>query len=361
MAEFQVRKSEIAENRIVDTDPAQAPGDGEVKLKIDRFGFTSNNITYAAVGEMMGYWQFFPANGNNVEGWGVIPVWGFADVVESNVEDIQIGERIFGYFPPASYLIVKPEKISVATFIDGAVHRSKLPVGYNTYRRVAAEPDYNTAFDNERMLLWPLLITSFCLWDALQEKNWHGAQQIVIASASSKTGIGLAYAIDADQAAPPAIGITSRRNLEFVRRLGLYEESVTYDDFAKISAEMPTVIVDMSGNIDFLGRLYSHLGNNMKHCVNVGITHWDKTPDDGGNNLERSEFFFAPTHIQKRMQDWGQEGFAQRTSTFTADTIGKSRDWLNLSTLDGLDALSDNYSDICGGRIAPDTGLVVKM
>ncbi|MCH7891455.1 MAG: DUF2855 family protein, partial [Gemmatimonadetes bacterium] len=76
---------------------------------------------------------------------------------------------------------------------------------------------------------------------------------------------------------------------------------------------------------------------------------------------ERSEFFFAPTHIQKRMQDWGQEGFAQRTSTFTANTIGKSRDWLNLSTLDGLDALSDNYSDICGGRIAPDTGLVVKM
>ena len=170
MAEFQVRKDAFTESRIVETAAAEAPGDGEVTLKIDRFGFTANNITYAAVGEMLGYWQFFPANGNNPEGWGVIPVWGFSVVVESNVEDIQIGERIFGYFPPATYLVVKPEKVSVATFIDSAAHRANLPVGYNTYRRVEAEPGYNTALDNERMLLWPLLITSFCLWDALQDK-----------------------------------------------------------------------------------------------------------------------------------------------------------------------------------------------
>ena len=99
----------------------------------------------------------------------------------------------------------------------------------------------------------------------------------------------------------------------------------------------------------------------MTHCVNVGITHWGESRNSGESELERSEFFFAPAHIQKRMQDWGPAGFAQRTSTFMADTIGKSRGWLKLTSLDGLGALAANYSDICGGRIAPDTGLIVKM
>ena len=31
---------------------------GQVRLHIERFALTSNNITYAAMGEAMAYWQF---------------------------------------------------------------------------------------------------------------------------------------------------------------------------------------------------------------------------------------------------------------------------------------------------------------
>jgi hypothetical protein len=361
MTEFQVRKDNFAEYRVVESDAVEAIVDGQVNLAVERFGFTSNNITYAAVGHKLGYWQFFPPSGDNADGWGVIPVWGFAVVTESKVAGIDVGERIFGYFPPATTLVVQPERISAATFIDSTAHRSQLPVGYNTYRRVEAEPNYNPALDNERMLLWPLLVTSFCLWDALQKNDWYGAKQLVIGSASSKTAIGLAYAIDSDAAAPGAIGLTSQRNLEFVRELGIYKEGIAYDDLSKIDEALPTVIVDMSGNLDVLKHLYSHLGENMKHCVNVGLTHWDKQAGSGGYTFERSEFFFAPSHIQQRLKDWGPDGFAQRTSTFMAETIGKCSDWLNLTTLDGLEGLSDNYSDVCDGRIAPQTGLIVRI
>src|SRR5215216_7339044 len=48
---------------------------GEILLAIDRFGFSANNVTYAALGEAMHYWDFFPAP----DGWGRIPVWGFAE------------------------------------------------------------------------------------------------------------------------------------------------------------------------------------------------------------------------------------------------------------------------------------------
>ena len=275
MPEFQVRKNHFSESRLIDTPATEevpAITEGEVVVKIDRFAFTANNITYAVAGDQLGYWQFFPPSGDDTEGWGVIPVWGFADVVASQVEDVPVGERLFGYFPPARYLRMIPVGVSGQRLIDGAAHRARLPAGYNRYSRVGREPGYDASMDNERMLLWPLHITSFCLWDLLQDQSWYGARQVVILSASSKTSIGLAYALEADHTAPPVIALTSPRNLELVSKLGLYNQSLGYDALTDIDASVPTVIVDMSGNGEVLGRLHKHLGDNMKHCINVGLT-----------------------------------------------------------------------------------------
>lgn len=62
---------------------------------------TTNNITYAAFGEAMQYWDFFPTSEAE---WGHMPVWGFADVVSSSVPGVEVGERFYGYFPIASHL-----------------------------------------------------------------------------------------------------------------------------------------------------------------------------------------------------------------------------------------------------------------
>lgn len=361
MVEFQVRKDAFVEHRVVSVGDVRRIGDGEVRLAIERFGFSANNITYAAVGHKLGYWQFFPASGDDAEGWGVIPVWGFAVVSESNADDIQVGERIFGYFPPAHTLIVRPARVAATTFIDGSEHRARLPAGYNTYRRVAAEPDYNPDLDNERMLLWPLLITSFCLWDSMQQNAWYDAKQLIIVSASSKTGIGLAYAVDADSSAPATIGLTSRRNLDFVSGLSPYNSAVSYDDLSSIDSSIPAVIVDMAGNAEVLGRLYEHFGDNMKHCINVGLTHWSASAVTDVNLRERSEFFFAPDHISARIKDWGADGFSQRTASYIADTIQSCSEWLQMTPLAGLQELSEIYADVCDGKVAPNTGLIVTL
>lgn len=364
MTEFQIRKDNFTKHRVVDATPADDGSelaDGDIRVKIERFAFTANNITYAVAGDQLGYWQFFPPSGDDTVGWGMMPVWGFAQVIESKAGDVPVGDRLFGYFPPATHLDITPTRVTAQRFVDGAAHRAQLPAGYNNYSRLKAEPGYDRANDNERMLLWPLHITSFCLWDALQDKDWYGAKQVVIVSASSKTSIGLAYALDDDATAPPAIAITSRRNLDFVSKLGLYEQSVTYETLADIDATIPAVIVDMAGNGEVLGRLHTHLGDNMKQCINVGITHWDETEAGGGVIAERSKFFFAPTHIQKRMQDWGPDGFAQKTSNFMQQTAVKSRDWLKLSKIDGLQGLADIYEDVCEGRIAAELGLIVEL
>jgi hypothetical protein len=361
MAQFQIRKDDFSALRVIDDTAPSAIAADEIRVKINRFAFTANNITYAAAGDMVGYWQFFPALGEDTEGWGVIPVWGFAEIVQSNVDGLPVGEKIFGYFPPANTLTMKPAKIGDANFFDGAEHRSALPPGYNNYRRVNAEPGYDAANDNERMLLWPLFITSFCLWDALQVNNWYEAQQVIVISASSKTSIGMAYALHEDSSAPPVVGMTSARNLDLVSSLGLYDTSLTYDDIGKIDASVPAVIVDMSGNSEVLGKLHKHLGDNMKFCVNVGITHWDAAGENPDIITERSEFFFAPSHIQMRIKDWGSQGFDEKTAAFIAETVAKSRSWLKLKTLPGLSGLESVYPDVCAGKIAPDEGLIIKM
>jgi Protein of unknown function (DUF2855) len=75
--DFLVRKDDLASTRMRTAEDARL-ADGQVRVRIERFALTSNNITYAAFGEAMSYWQFYPTG---EEGWGSIPVWGFASVV----------------------------------------------------------------------------------------------------------------------------------------------------------------------------------------------------------------------------------------------------------------------------------------
>ncbi len=101
---------------------------------------------------------------------------------------------------------MKPQKVSEMRLSDGAAHRAGLPPVYNAYSRVKAEPGYDGEMDDERMVLFPLYATSFCLYDYMKDKGWFGAEQVIIPSASSKTAIGTAYAIAGEQCRAAACG-----------------------------------------------------------------------------------------------------------------------------------------------------------
>ena len=247
MTQLQTHKTDFNQIRLVE-DQVPALDAGDILVRIDRFSFTANNITYAVIGEKLRYWEFFPPAGEDAEGWGQIPVWGFATVTESQCDDIAVGERLFGYFPPANFVRMTPSRVMAGSFIDGVKHRQELPVGYNIYRRLSGETNYDPSFDTERMLLFPLFVTAFVLHDMLQSNQWYGAEQVIIGSASSKTSIGLAYAINESADKPKLVGLTSAGNLEQVEKLGLYDQVLCYEELSKIDAGLPAVIVDMSAN-----------------------------------------------------------------------------------------------------------------
>ena len=64
------------------------PATGEAVLRVDRVGMTANNVTYALLGDAMHYWDFFPTR----PGWGLVPLWGFGDVVASATEGVEVGQ-----------------------------------------------------------------------------------------------------------------------------------------------------------------------------------------------------------------------------------------------------------------------------
>ena len=364
MAEFQVRRDNYAEYRTVATAPFAAEAElppGTVVVRVRRFAFTANNITYAAAGDLIGYWQFLPPGGEDADGWGVIPVWGFAEVVRSSHPEVPVGDKLFGYFPPADELVMAPGHVSPDAFIDTVAHRAKLPPFYNLYRRVRNEPKYDDAYDAERMLLWPLYGTGFCLADALHENDWYGASRVMVLSASSKTSIGLAYALKDIPGSPPTIGLTSPGNLDFVRGLGLYDEVHSYDALAAVDSGRSTVIVDMSGNSGLLGSLHERLADNMLHTLNVGLTHWDQAAESDRIITDRSEMFFVPSHMQKRIAALGAKVFERQSSEFVRNAIARSRSWLKITSHHGLDGLAEIYPAVCAGRSAPEEGQIVEM
>ena len=365
--ELQTSKINLTERRIVRTDfNLDDLNEGEIIVEIESFAFTSNNVTYGVAGEMMGYWKFFPSTKDPENIWGCIPMWGFAKIKHSNNEELKTGERLFGYFPASNILVMKPIKISQKTFIDGQDHRKDLPPVYNNYIRLNNEDNYNKDNDNLRALLFPLHITSFCLCDYLQYEDYLGAEQIIIVSASSKTAIGLAQGLHREKGGPEIVGLTSKRNLDFVKDLNSYDHVITYDELDNINIDSAAVMVDMAGNREILGKLHSSLGNKMIKCITVGMTHWDNetTADDTMGQLmnrERTEFFFAPDHIQKRISDWGTEGYNQKTSSFMDTRAEQSKSWMNIKEVSGLDNFLSTYDNVIQGDINPNEGIIVNI
>ena len=363
MNEFQISRTDPTRTRVVEAAgvaDAESLEDGEALVRVDRFGLSANNVTYVVLGDRLGYWGFFPAHEDPAGEWGLMPVWGFGDVVASRADDLREGERLFGYFPPATHLRMRPEGPPGRPVHDASPHRAALPSAYNSYQRVLDEADYDRADDDLRMLLFPLHITAWALWEQLRGERWYDAEQVVVVSASSKTALGVAHALRLDETSPRVVGITSARNRSFVEGLGLYDEVLEYDDVEASLAHRPSVVVDMSGNGAVLGGLHRHLGDDMRRSLNVGLTHWEDTAGGGADLIrERSEMFFAPSVITARHQEWGAQEYARRTQEFLSGALQAGRDWLRVEQSEGLESLDALYAAVRDGSAAPDRGFVI--
>ena len=353
--EIHVDRQDIRRTALV-TLPLSDLADGDALVQIEGFALTTNNVTYAATGDIIGYWQFFPTG---VEAKGIVPAWGFARVVASRSPTLDIGTRLYGFFPMASHMRLTPERRGEIAVRDSAPHRKELPAVYNTYMQVEDGPETK---DAQRAIFQPLLVTSYLLYDFLEDNNWFGAEQIIIGSASSKTGLGLCkYLAEARPNGPRVIGLTSDSNRAFVTGLNACDQVVGYDEITADIADVPSVYVDMAGNAAVRRALHVHLGDHMVHSAAVGTSHWDKfepTPDLPG---AKPRFFFAPSQIEKRRSDWGPGQIEKRLETAWRRIADNSADWIEITVSEGLDQAADIYRELAAGNVSPNTGHYIRL
>ena len=179
-------------------------------------------------------------------------------------------------------------------------------------------------------------------------------------SASSKTAIGFAHCADA-RPGLEVIGVTATRNHAFTHGLGCYDEVVTYDDIATIPAGAPIVSIDMAGSGPVLAAVHAHFGDQLKHSMAVGRSHHDAPSRAASLPGPKPAFFFAPTQVKKRVQDWGLRGYQERVAAALRGFVGWSREWLRLQHSRGAEAASARWREVHAGLVAADVGHVVSL
>jgi hypothetical protein len=287
-----------------------------------------------------------------------MPVWGFADVAASMADGLREGSRIFGYLPPASHLVVRPDRASPQDFVDTTPHRAELPAAYNRYIRMAGLPLYEERNEDQQMLLWPLYFTSFLIDDFLDDEGFFGAKAAVLSSASSRTSSALAYLLDKREGIE-VVGLTSPRNVEFTESLGVYDSVVPYEELESLDRD-EAVYVDMSGDARVRSAVHGHWGDQLRHSAAVGLTHREDL--GGGAELAgpKPVFFFAPDRLRKRREDWGGEGVNERLAETWSPYTEWTRDWLRVEHGSGPKDVERVYRELLDGKSDPAVGHVLS-
>ncbi len=377
--DFLVQKDKLKNAEVRET-PQLALADGQVRVRIDKFALTSNNITYAAFGDAMNYWAFFPvapvspvAQAAGSASWGRIPVWGFGDVVESSCPGVAVGERLYGYFPMSSSVVLQPARISVESFVDGTAHRSALHAVYNQYMRCSADPFYTAQTEDVQALLRPLFTTAWLIDDFMADNHFFGASQVagvptdagavLLSSASSKTAYATAFALK-QRDGVEVVGLTSPGNVAFCESLGCYDRVLTYDQLGEVAADRACVYVDFAGNTQLRHAIHTRF-ENLKYSCSIGGTHVENLGSAKDLPGPRAILFFAPAQIKKRATEWGPESLRQRLVkawfAFTAEATSPARPWINSQHHAGAAQVSDAYALVLGGQGDPQVGHMLSL
>ena len=367
--ELLVRKDQLSATTLR-TSPLGPLAEGNVRIAIESFALTSNNITYAAMGDAMQYWQFFPvAVAGDGIAWGRIPVWGFGTVQESCHPDLMVGERLYGYFPMSSAVDLVPAKVSEASFLDASPHRAALHRVYNQYMRCAADPFYTADTEDIQALLRPLFTTSWLIDDFLADNDFFGAAAngakpvLLLSSASSKTAYGTAFQM-AQRKGVEVVGLTSPGNVAFCESLGCYDRVLTYDQLDAIAPDAPSIYIDFAGNAPLRKAIHTHC-TGLRYNCSIGATHLS---DMGGAKElpgPKAILFFAPAQIKKRSDEWGPQVLGQRLvqswQAFIAAVSQPKQPWLRVMHHSGPAAVQACYLEVLGGKADPRLGHVLTF
>lgn len=279
----------------------------------------------------------------------------------SGVEGIASGDRFYGYWPMSSYVTLRASADD-AGFVESSAARAPLPAVYNRYLRAVPEAGFERDNDDASAVMRPLFMTGWLIADQLAANGWHGAEAVVLASASSKTAFATASAIRGHDDRPSLIGLTSAANVEFTTGLGLYDSVLTYDDIGALPVDRRIVLIDIAGDASVRRKVHEVTRDVLQASIMVGATHWENgTLTGDGLPGPEPVMFFAPTVADERAVALGPATFAQRVGGAWAEFAGRLSELIEIEHATGPDALAAAYTGFVEGNANPRKGLVFTL
>ena len=369
---LEIRRASIGESEVHE-EPVAALEDGQIRLRIDRFAVTANNVSYAGAGDLLGYWDFFPSSDPST--WGRVPAVGYGEIIDSRNADLAVGGRYHGWFPMAETVTLTATATRDGFRDDGAHRQTHAPI-YRSYTRTDLDALHDAAADGEdrHALLRVLLLTGFLADEFFADSAgatadgappFFGAEQVIVLSASSKTAIGFSQRATTRDALA-VVGLTSSTNAGFVRSLGFYDSVVTYDRIDDPDTGIPildSVVIDMAGNPNVLAAVHRRLGGRIKHSMMIGRSHHDAVATAAPASLPgpAPQFFFAPTELDRLVDGWGADEYRRRTAEATHGFIEASRAWMTIDERRGPDGPASAWASIYAGEVTPDVGVIASF
>ena len=334
--------------------PAAAPDlqEGQVLLAIDQFALTANNLTYAGTDFGAAFWDLFPAP----PPWGRLPVWGFATVVRSRHPLVACGERVFGFLPMSTYLVVEPGEVTRSSFCDANGTRASSAAVYRRYARSAVDPGR----EDMHAVLRPLFFTSFVLDDDLADHGFFGARTVLLSSASSKTALGTAFLLR-QRGSVHVCGLSSARHCGFVQSTGCFDEVLAYEQLHGFMPTPPVAYIDFSGDAVLRQQVHRHFGAQLACSLSVGATHRRPPAEPLALTGPPVGMFFGPAEIEKRRTDWGARTLLARFEAAALRFEAAAARWLAIAPRTGLGQFEQAYFSLLHGTANPAEAFVVRL
>ncbi|KAH7378764.1 hypothetical protein BKA66DRAFT_466576 [Pyrenochaeta sp. MPI-SDFR-AT-0127] len=264
-------KANYSKHRLVtlldESRPALAASSLRIQPKI--LGLTTNNLTYARHGHLMGWYDIYPlpantpAPYNDSETYGRIAAWGYAEIVESTVPGISPGNTVYGFLPISTgmedvrikFAEHDGQKISDEIIVLDE-HRQHLWKIYNRYHVCDSLSELERQEGLESLgwdsLMQGLFRTSYNLnifgfaWEDGNrihpdgQSEWSAADAdlrdatIVILNASGKTGMSFAYTLrhnrPKEHQPREIIGVGSPASISIIASSGFFDKAVQNSD-----------------------------------------------------------------------------------------------------------------------------------
>lgn len=262
---------------------------------------------------------------------------------------------------------------------------------YNQITRCSTDPLYDPSpsVEDLTMLYRPLFWTSFWCEDWLNTSQYRGgASRILISSASAKTAFCLAYLIrkrgaTSGNSSPvrQVIGLTSRKNSEFTRNLGLYDHVLEYDGFENATVmnepSQKWIYIDLAGNESLNSRVFNHFSDAklaLVGSVALGLTNlspssksdsaaeWTTNESSSQRAPSTLDRFFMPEWLARRKKQLSVEEITRLQKHAWSGFMQDCGNWgVTIRRVCGAQNVKSAYEEVVRSGVPPDQGLIWSM